>query len=419
MKYIKRSIEHHLMRTCATFKAVLVTGSRQVGKSTLLKKAYSKTSYKSFDDQVLLYEAKTEPGLFMQHNTPPVILDEVQYATDLFPYIKMICDENKKKGLFLLTGSQPFRLMRHVSESLAGRVAILELLPLSLREILGVGFNKHFVPTNEYLKERGKKLKHCENIWKIIHRGSYPEIQDSKIDWQTFYASYVQTYLERDINDLVNIKDKLKFTQFLTVVAARTGQMLNYANIADELEISAATVKEWISILVTSGLAFVLQPFSNSALHRAIKTPKIYFKDTGLVCYLTKWHSAEAVSVSAVAGNIFETYVVSEIIKSYANEGLDYSFYLYYYRGKDKIRHTIDGEASHSESEIDLILAENGTLYPLEIKMTANPKRSMIAAFSVLDNVSGFKRGQGAVICLYNRKLALDEMNYALPVEYI
>lgn len=419
MKYIHRAMEGHIIRTGKSFKAVLVTGSRQVGKSTLLKTLYPKVKYITFDNPLLLEEAKNEPGLFMKNNNPPVILDEVQYATDLFPYIKMECDDSDKKGLFFLTGSQQYRLMNNISESLAGRVAVLELPPLSLREIQGVDYNKHFVPEMKYLEERKEKVRHCKDIWKIIHRGCYPEVQDAKVDWATFYSSYVQTYLERDVNDLINIKDKLKFTQFLTCVAARSGQLLNYANIAGELQITAVTVKNWISILETSGLVFILQPYSNSALNRAIKTPKLYFRDTGLLCYLTKWNDAQAVSVSAVAGNIFETFVVSEILKSYSNEGLDYNFYIKYYRGKDKIRRNSNNEGSNKDSEIDLVIEENGTVYPVEIKMSANPKRSMTEAFDVLEHIPGVKRGTGAVICMYDHLLSLGEKDVAISVDYI
>ena len=419
MKYIPRAIEYYIKNTSQSFKAVLITGSRQVGKSTLLKMLYPDIKYRTFDDPLLLAGSKNEPGLFMKNNQPPVILDEVQYATDLFSYIKMECDASEKKGLFFLTGSQQYRLMQNVSESLAGRIAILELSPLSLREIQRVRFNKHFVPTEKYLKARSTEIKHCDNIWKIIHRGCYPEIQNTDVDWQTFYSSYVQTYIERDVNELINIKDKLKFIQFLTAVAARSGQLLNYSAIAGELELTTATIKQWISILETSGLIFILQPYSNSALNRAIKTPKIYFRDTGLLCYLTKWTDAESLSVSAVAGNVFETYVVSEILKSYSNEGLDYNFYIRYYRGKDKIKRNPAEEGSGKESEIDLVIEENGTLYPIEIKLSANPRLSMTDAFDVLEKAAGFKRGSGAVICMYDHLLPLGGKDVAIPVEYI
>jgi predicted AAA+ superfamily ATPase len=234
-------------------------------------------------------------------------------------------------------------------------------------------------------------------------------MQQKGMNGQLFYGPYVQTYLDRDVNDLLRVKDKIKFTQFLTVMAARTGQMLNYANVANELDISLQTVKNWTSILEASGIICLLQPYSNSALTRAVKTPKLYFRDTGLVCYLTRQLTAEMASVSAMAGSLFETFVVSEIVKSYANEGLDYRFYMTYYRGKDKNRDT----------EIDLILEENDTLYPVEIKMSANPKLSMTDNFDVLDKIGSKKKGRGTVVCLYDKVIHLNEKNIALPVEYV
>lgn len=409
MQYIKRSIEETLFKAGNTFKAVLVTGPRQVGKSTVLKQLYSDVEYTTFDNPVELNDAVSEPGLFMKNHPCPIILDEVQYATDLFPYIKMECDRTEENGNFYLTGSQQFHLMNHVSESLAGRIAILELQGLSLREIQGISFQKPFIPTEEFFSERKKSHVSCDHIWEIIHRGSYPALQNSEVDWEQFYGSYVQTYIERDINELLQVKDKLKFTQFLTCMAARTGQLLNYASIADELELSAPTIKNWVSMLETSGIIYLLQPYSNSALNRAIKTPKVYFRDTGLVCFLTKWTSAKAAAVSAMAGGLFETFVISEILKSYTNAGKDYRFSIHYYRGKDKAK----------ESEIDLIIEENGILHPIEIKMSANPKLEMTNAFDVLDKVPGKKRGLGAIICMYEKMYYLKENIAVVPVEDI
>ena len=214
--------------------------------------------------------------------------------------------------------------MKGISESLAGRVSIFELSGLSMREIKKIKFNKHFVPTEDYLKERETELKKYDNVWEIIHKGSYPELYDIDRDWQEFYSSYVSTYLERDINELI-ATDSITFTKFLTAVAARTGELLNYANIASDIGISEMTVKKWISILERTGIVYLLQPYSASALNRAIKTPKIYFRDTGLACYLTRWLTADALKNSAVAGNMFETFVISEILKTYSNEGKDLS----------------------------------------------------------------------------------------------
>lgn len=417
--YIKRDIEELVQKTEKGFKAVLITGARQVGKSTLLKHIYGGRKYITFDDPVLLSETKREPGLFFRNNKPPMVLDEVQYISDLFPYIKIECDKTEKKGLFQMTGSQQYHLMKNVSESLAGRIAVLELAGLSLREIQGETFNRPFIPTVNYLEEREKKVKHCEDLWEIIHKGGYPALYDENVDWQTFYASYVQTYIDRDINDLTNIKDKLKFTQFLTAIAARSGQILNYSSIAEQLEISSVTVKEWISVLEASGIIYILQPFSNSALNRAIKTPKLYFRDTGLACYLTRYPTAETAMNGAMAGALFETFAVSEVLKSFSNAGLDYRMYVTYYRGKDKIRRQQNGQKAEQESEIDLLIEEGDTIYPIEIKLSANPRLSMTNAFDMIDKITGKKRGNGVVICMYEAVQWLNERTVAIPIEYI
>ena len=300
--------------------------------------------------------------------------------------------------------------MKGVSESLAGRVAIYELLGLSMREIKQIQFNKHFVPTEAYIKERENEIKTYDNIWDLIHKGAYPELYDVERDWQEFYSSYVSTYLERDINELISA-DSITFTKFLTAVAARTGELLNYANIASDMGVSEPTVKKWISILERTGIVYLLQPYSASALNRAIRTPKIYFRDTGLACYLTRWLTADALKNSAVAGNMFETFVVSEILKSYSNEGRDYRFNIFYYRGKDK--------NASDENEIDLIIEENGILYPVEIKMSGNPKAIMGAANPILDKIPDKKRGMGVILCLIDKKTYLRENLLALPIEYV
>ena len=266
------------------------------------------------------------------------------------------------------------------------------------------------MPTEDYLRERETELKKYDNIWEVIHKGSYPELYDIDRDWQDFYSSYVSTYLERDINELI-ATDSITFTKFLTAVAARTGELLNYANIASDIGISEMTVKKWISILERTGIVYLLQPYSASALNRAIKTPKIYFRDTGLACYLTRWLTADALKNSAVAGNMFETFVISEILKTYSNEGKDYRFNIYYYRGKDK--------GKTGENEIDLIIEENGVLYPVEIKMSGNPKAIMGATNQVLDKIPDKKRGMGIILCLIDKKTYLRENLIALPIEYI
>lgn len=417
--YIKRAIESTILRTEKGFKSILITGPRQVGKSTVLRHMYEDRKYLTFDDPVLLSETKREPGLFFKNNKPPIILDEVQYISELFPYIKMECDKSDEKGKFCLTGSQQYHLMKNVSESLAGRVGILELSGLSMREMSGCDFSGPFIPSEKYIEAREKEIHHLDDVWKIIHRGGYPALMDENVDWQTFYSSYVQTYIDRDINALGNVKDKLKFTQFLTAMAARTGQMLNYSNTADQIEVAVSTVKEWTSLLEASGILYIMQPFSNSALNRVIKTPKVYFRDTGLVCFLTKYQTAETAMNGAMAGELFETFVVSEILKSFSNSGMDYRMNVSYYRGKDKMRRSEDGNGSERELEIDLIIEQDDLIYPVEIKMSANPKLSMTNAFDVLDKIKEKKRGTGVILCMYDTPLWLKDNIVALPIEYI
>lgn len=412
--YIHRHIEKALERADRGFKAVLVTGARQTGKSTLLKHCYEDIPYITFDNTVLLEETKREPGLFFKNNKPPIVLDEVQYITDLFPYIKMECDSTDVRGSIHMTGSQQFHLMKNVSESLAGRIAIFELPGLSLREMDGIDFDLPFIPDKDYIDKRSSCVSSHDDLWFIIHRGCFPEMANKDVDWEMFYSSYVRTYVERDINEMMNIKDRLQFTYFLTIIAARTGQMLNYSAVADQTGVTVSTVKEWISLLETSGLIFILQPFSNSVLKRAIKTPKLYFRDTGLACFLTKHQTPETARNGAMAGELFETFVVSEILKSFSNSGLDYRMYVSYYRGKDK-----GGSDRSRENEIDLLIEIGDIIYPVEIKMSANPTLSMTNPFDVLDRIPGRKRGQGTVICEYDRPLWLNEKNIALPVEYL
>ena len=410
MAYIERAITSVLKKRVTTSKCLLLTGARQVGKSTLVKHVFPEFHRANFDDRLTRLQAREEPKLFFMNNPRPLFIDEVQKENSILEEIKQIVDDSDQRGEFILSGSQKLELMKGVSESLAGRVSVMELTGLSLREIKGISFNHHFIPSEEYLREREKELRPYSNIWKIIHKGSYPELYDVDRDWQDHYSSYVATYLERDINELI-AADSLTFTKFMTSVAARTGEMLNYANIAGEVGVSEPTIKNWISVLERTGIVYILQPYSSSALTRAIKTPKIYFRDTGLACYLTRWLSPETLMNSAVAGNMFETFVVSEILKSYSNEGRDYRFSIFYYRGKDK--------RSSGENEIDLVIQEDGKLYPVEIKMTGNPKADMGAANQVLDKIPDKKRGTGVILCLINKKTYLRENLIALPIEYI
>lgn len=292
-----------------------------------------------------------------------------------------------------MSGSQPFHLMHNVSESLSGRIGIVELAGLSMRECMNDSFNKHFLPTLEYVTERRKTLQKPENIWNIIHMGGYPELQDKDKEWGAFYADYVKTYMERDLRELAAVQNLNTFRQFMIAAAARTGEILNYSSIASEIGKDVGTVKNWISILEASGIVYLLESFTSNVLKRASKSPKLYFRDTGLV--------------------------VSEILKSFANEGLDYRHFVSYYRGRDKKKLKQNGEIQELESEIDLIIEENGILYPIEIKQNTQAKAIMTSTFTVLDQIPGKKRGMGAVICNCPDVGGLRENILQIPVWYV
>ena len=402
--YKQREIERVIKETPQGFKVVLVTGARQVGKSTILKECDSKRSYVSLDDIENRELALREPKLFMQRYTPPVIIDEIQYAPNLLSYIKIAVDNSNQKGQYWLTGSQQFSMMKDVSESLAGRVGILNLAGFSLRELSDKIKTEPFIPTLEYIESTRKNAYKysLKEIYEIIWKGSYPEINvDKNIKWNTYYSSYIQTYLERDIRNLSSISNEMDFIKFVRVVAARTGQLLNYRDIATEVGISEPTAKSWLSVLISSGIVFLLQPYYNNINKRLVKTPKVFFTDTGLCSYLTGWSSPDVLENGAMSGNIFETFVINEVIKSYKNNGVNANFY--YYRDKDKC-------------EIDFIIEKDGNLYPIEVKKTASPDKSMVKAFKLLPDD---KRKEGAVVCLATDDLPLKENINVIPVGYI
>ena len=407
MKYYKRSIEQVINEYKEQFPILLLTGPRQVGKSTLFKELFQpEYKYFSLDDPILKEQLINEPRLFLKNNPKKLIIDEVQYAPSIFPYLKMKVDENREDGMYLMTGSQAFVLMKNVSETLAGRVGILELQGISLREQFDIKFNRPFIPNDEYIAEREKKITEYTNLWQRIHRGYMPElIFNNRKKWEFFYSSYVQTYIERDVRDLINISDESKFLKFMISLASRSGELLNYGAVANEVGISNETVKRWVSVLRTSRIIYLLEPYFNNHLKRVIKTPKIYFMDVGLLAYLTKWPTPETLANGAKAGNIFETFIISEIVKSYLNAGI-INPPLYFYRDKDK-------------KEIDLIIEEAEKIYPIEIKMSASPNKEMAKNFSVLKRKIDKEIGTGIIICQYDNKVYLSEDILVLPVEYI
>ncbi len=406
--YIKRHAEKTVAKLSKMFGAVLVAGPRQVGKTTMLKELKADVGYVTLDDQIVRANAVEESGTFFKDNPPPVFVDEIQKAPALFEQIKLILDRDKKKGQFFMCGSQQFKMMKGVSESLAGRLGLITLLGLSLREKHGVEFDEPFLPTEAYFSERKKHLANVsyDEIWQTIHRGSMPELSSNEdFDWQMFYGAYVRTYIERDVRELSEIGDEVKFTRFMTVTAASTGQLLNLSSLARDVGISQPTAERWLSILVASNLVYLLQPYSNNITKRAIKTPKLYFLDTGLAAYLTRWNTVDVLKNGAMAGAFFESFVVSEIIKSYYNKGI-LEVPIYFYRDKDM-------------NEIDILIEDNGVLYPLEMKKHADPNKRDIDAFAQLDKIPNVKRGPGGVICLYDNLVTLKGEDKVIPVNYL
>lgn len=404
MHYIKRNLEKVVAQVTKEYPVVLVTGPRQVGKTTMLQKLMEGTDrgYVTLDDLNDRSLAKNDPELFLQLHKPPVLIDEVQYAPELFTYIKKYVDKNHEPGAFWLTGSQVFKLMRGVQESLAGRVAVLSLTSLSQAEISG-GEMKPFTIELEKLSEREKERDKTDarGIFERIYRGSMPAIvSGANSNSQIFYSSYLSTYIERDIRDLSDAIDSLKFLKFMTAAAARCGQMVNVADIAQDADINQTQAKNWLGILETLGIIFYLHPYSNNLLKRLVKTPKLYFYDTGLVCYLTKWSSADTLESGAMNGAILENYVVAEIAKTYWNCGMEP--YMYYYRDKDA-------------KEIDIVLEHDGVLNPIEIKKTSNPGTELTKVFELLDK-SSTPRSKGAIICMKPGLGAIDRDNYIVPI---
>lgn len=405
----QRTLTKTIKEINKSFPVLLLTGPRQVGKTTLLEMcATEKRQYVTLDDLDVRHMAQNDPGLFIQTYKPPLIIDEVQYAPQLFSYIKITVDREKKNGMFWLTGSQKFHLMKGVTESLAGRVAIVDLLGFSNAEIEEREATKPFIPDAKWInaaRKNIKKPKQLDEIYKQIWQGSFPKVNVDKKEStrQIFYSSYVQTYLQRDVKDILKISDEIAFYNFLSAVAARTGSLLNYNDLARDVGIDNKTAKSWLSVLETSGLVYVLNSYHSNLTKRLVKAPKIYFLDTGLGTYLTKWTDAKSLQNGAMSGAILETYIFAEILKSYWHNGVEPHFY--YYRDTD-------------QKEIDLVIEAADTLYPIEFKKTATPSKTASKNFSALEKFDK-KIGHGAVICFVEKDVPLSRDVTAIPVGYI
>lgn len=420
MNYVSRTMEKTIEKFIGKYPVIMVTGPIQVGKTTLLNylkfKSNKKINYVTLDDMLIRTQANEDPELFLRTHEAPLIIDEFQYAPNLLTYIKIIIDEARQNEIFnnkeeagtmyYLTGSRVFETMKDVSESLAGRVGIFDLFAFSDRELYKME-EPIFNPQIDIIRkvEPTKRLS-TNQIFERIIKGSYPDVQAGReVSIENYYSNYIRTYIERDIRQLINIKNEIKFTKFISAVAARTGQEFNASKIGTEIGIDGKTADDWISILKNTGIIYLLQSYTNNNATRAVRTQKVYFMDTGLACYLTGYTDNEVLEKSSYSGAIFETYIISEIIKSYSNNGIDSKRYLYFYRDSN-------------QKEIDLLIINNNTVYPVEIKKSSNPGISAIKNFNVVDKFN-MNNGNGIVLCLCREINALDNNNYLVPIEYI
>jgi len=407
--FVDRTLAATIRQVSDSFPVLLLTGPRQVGKTTLLAAcAAPERGYVSLDDLAERELARRDPALFLQRHTPPLIIDEVQYAPELLSAIKIAVDRARRPGLFWLTGSQKFHLMQGITESLAGRVAILDLLGLSQAELAGhAEDSRPFVPTPQWVaaaRTRAVPPRALLDLYYAIWRGGLPQIAlDPNTPRDIFYNSYLQTYIQRDVRALARVGDESAFQRFVRATAARTGQLLNLADLARDVDVDQKTAKSWLSILETSGLVYLLAPWHSNVTKRLVKTPKLYFLDTGLCAYLTQWTSHQSLEAGAMSGAILETYVVAEILKGYWHNGRAAA--LWFYRDRDM-------------KEIDLLIEQDNTLYPVEIKKTATPTRTAAANFGVLNRL-GCNRGEGAVLCLRESDIPLSAEVAAIPVWYL
>ncbi len=404
MDYINRDLEQKFIRMSSFFKAVLVTGARQVGKTTMLRHLVQgqDRTYVSLDNLMARELAKTDPVLFFQTYKPPILIDEVQYAPELFSQIKIICDESEEKGLFWLTGSQQYSMIKSVRETLAGRIGILELYSLSMNEKDSVVFENDLDFSIECLLERQKVVRKNDitHVFEHIWRGGMPQVVYANPEQrQEYFSSYIDTYIMRDVGELGGITDSLRFRKLLVACAALVSQQLNYKTLADAADVSQPTAKEWVRLLEGLGIVFLLQPYANNALKRLSKTPKLYFNDTGLCTFLSMWPTPETLMNGAASGHYFENYVVIEMLKNYA-----------YSKSKINLNYFRDSNAK----EIDIFVERDGLIHPLEIKKSANPDRREINKFTVLDKAA-LPRGKGGILCMCEEVIPIDKHNCFIP----
>jgi hypothetical protein len=403
--FYARALAPSILAASEQFPVLLLTGPRQVGKTTLLQHlAHRDRRYVTLDDPASRALAQSDPALFLQRFEPPLLIDEIQYAPQLLPLIKMSADRQRRRGLFWLTGSQQFHLMKGVSETLAGRVAILSLLGFSSRERRRRELDvEPFLPAQRVLKRReaSAPLLTLKRLYADIWLGAFPALATKTVrDRDLFYSSYLQTYLQRDVQDLAQVGNEAAFLRFLKACAARTGQLLNITELARDADVATNTAKNWLSILQASFQVLLLPPYHTNLTKRLLKTPKLHFLDTGLCAYLAEWSSPETLEAGAMNGAILETYVVAEVLKSWWNRGKQPQ--LYYYRDKDR-------------REIDLLLAQDGALYPVEVKKSASPRRDWVQSFAALDRLKpGWS--EGGVVCLARERLPLTDRINVIPV---
>ena len=408
MVYIKRELERKFLEMDSFFKAILVTGARQVGKSTMLKHlALSQNrTYVTMDDDFARELANNDPILFFQTYKPPILIDEIQKAPALLERIKIMCDESEETGRFWLTGSQRKKLMEKSQESLAGRLGILKLYGLSQREKAGFVNPCGLDFSLDSLQKRAEQLPEndIEAVYEHIWRGGYADVcRATPEQMQVYYQSYIDNYLIADAVNDEGITDIAAFRRFLRSCAALIGNLLNYKTLADSAGVSVPTARKWVSVLQDMDVIYLLEPYSNNELQRLTKTPKLYFCDTGLCAYLTRWLTRDSLRDGAAGGHFYENYAVMELVKNYAYA--EDSAVLTFYR---------DSNAK----EIDVFVEENGEIHPLEIKRSANPDKRDIKKYGVLSKTT-VKTGFGGIICMYPRPFPIDRENCYIPSNLI